>query len=376
MTVDIKKKVLIQDHVILILIFTILGGVFLGLSFIITDPFFRTITVGFGISFITATIVTIAYRFISTRDFSDLVAENLLFNKQFLSTILNTEKKDALLKILLQSVMSTAMANLVKEQVIDKISKDQKDYVLYGVHYYFTLTKASSEKFKDYYKANIRQTYFEKIYTDQIFFYATNNFQFWELLGQKACNPKNGIELVWRMPTGTTQDILANESNIQELKEFFDTKVIINHIPLTPEYVLRKGESLKRLLGIATVAESDYCIEVRFSLSNLGDIPAEKEIEKYSEFDSYIFKHKNFMIFQTCSAFNKIHVDWDCTQTDIVEVTPLNTITDISQPVNRHPKNLKHSIISYSPYLPGQQIIYIWRFEEEKSLSTQSLLST
>lgn len=80
---------------------------------------------------------------------------------------------------------------------------------------------------------------------------------------------------------------------------------------------------------------------------------------------TYIFKFNNILWLQTNNAYNKIHVDWDCIDTDIEGATPITTITDISQPISRHPQNLKHSIISYTSGLPGHLIVYIWRSKNE-----------
>ena len=327
----------------------------------------------FFASFSTATLVTIVYQYVITKDFSNSIAENLLFNKEFLSKILNESKIEKLLKNLLQRKMSISLANVVKERIIDQISDDQQDYVLYGVHYYITLNQLSEERFSNYYKLNVKQTFFEKIYTDCLTIYATNNPIFWNILGKEALNVKKGIELVWLMPDKITDDIFERQTDSTKIKEFFNAKLMLKHIPIEPDYNFIKGEELSNLVGLPA-GPNDYCIEIRFILSNSVEIMPNQEIEKFCEFESIVFKYKHHIRIINGNAHNTINVDWDCTNTDIVRVTPITTIDNISQPTTRHPQNLRHSIISYSPGLPGQQIVYVWQFTNETNISSQTIL--
>jgi hypothetical protein len=178
------------------------------------------------------------------------------------------------------------------------------------------------------------------------------------------------------MPNAITKDILEKETKNNELKEFFNAKVILNSIPIEPQYNLIRGSELEKLIEIpvSSISSDAYCIEVKFLLPDIGEIITNKEIEKYCEFDSYIFKYKNNINIHTHNAFDKIHVDWDCTDTDILGVELITSIDNRSQPVSRHPQNLKHSIISYSPGLPGNQIVYVWRFANEDNISSQTEL--
>jgi len=73
---------------------------------------------------------------------------------------LKGDKIDELLKYLLYVKIRSNLADVVKEKVIDQITKEHRDYVLHGVNYYFTLKNISDEKFKNYYKCNVKQTFF------------------------------------------------------------------------------------------------------------------------------------------------------------------------------------------------------------------------
>jgi hypothetical protein len=366
---DFKKSIDVineKNHLLLILvcfIFGILSFIFASLS--VNDTFSYTIFIGFGVSFSTATIVSILYRYVSMKAFGESIAQNLLFNKEFLTKLLSESKIDDMLKNLLQKKLNSRLADIIWYQVIDKITKDHKDYVIYGVHYYITLEKMVFPHLSEYYKCNVKQTFFEKIYSDHLIFYATNNGEFWEILGQKAVNTRAGIELIYKMPVGITDEILKHEKSPDQLKNFFNAKVILKRdFPLNAHYSIKTGSALEKIVGVP-VSQKDYCIEVRFDVSDAGVDLQNQEIEKYCEFDTCIYKHKNYLELTILNAYNKIHIDWNCCDTDIIHVYPITTISDTSQPLVIHPHNLKHSIISYMPGLPGQQIVYVWTFKEE-----------
>lgn len=78
---------------------------------------------------------------------------------------------------------------------------------------------------------------------------------------EKSRQQKNGYRTVLAHANGLTKKIFEKEQKIDELKEFFNARVILEHNAIDPVYQLLKGDILQKFVEVP-VTSNDYCIKV------------------------------------------------------------------------------------------------------------------
>jgi hypothetical protein len=356
---DGSQRLVNQGHIILLLFFFVLALIFT----IPTIYYFNQenkiweIGLAFATAFYTAAGITILYHWVLINDISNLVARKLIVNKEFLLNIFNKEQRDCILKLLLEIYLEKDMGTLVKSDIIDQIAEDQVDYVLHGFDAYITLSKSKSN-FPDFYKLTYKQTSYETVVTKKLTYYAASSRRIWDLLAEAEKDKNLGIGDIWWLPPNAPNAQTVTEKNI---RDFYSKKLFFDHQELTAIYSIKRGKDLEHIIGTALNSD-EYCVAVEFDLLEFDKIKIGQKAEKFSRFESYVYKHKNFISLKITNPFSNVHIIWDCIDTDIVDVTPFSSIHQVSEPQSLHPNNKKYALVSHTSGLPGHYVLFIWRF--------------